>query len=173
MVILIDLDDTLVNSTALNNDAYNYALEMFGYDRIVTDKRITREILLDNKNKNEIIDLKQRYFSSAWLPYRVCVNEHLIQKIKMFDAKNCCLWTKADVGRVNAILDFCHLKPYFERIIYDKKQCFERSMTGLKAEFNNTKMIIYENNHAFFKGKKCKVIDHIQNQNFDVKGYLV
>jgi len=42
---LIDLDDTLIYSTPLNNDAYNYALQKFGYQVITTKKRITREDL--------------------------------------------------------------------------------------------------------------------------------
>lgn len=29
MKYIFDLDDTLIQSTALNNDAYNYALEKF------------------------------------------------------------------------------------------------------------------------------------------------
>ena len=27
MKLVVDLDDTLINTTSLNNDAYNYALE--------------------------------------------------------------------------------------------------------------------------------------------------
>lgn len=37
MKYLIDLDETLVNTTPLNNDAYNYALEKFGFNRIITN----------------------------------------------------------------------------------------------------------------------------------------
>ena len=41
MKLLIDLDDTLVNTTTLNNDAYNYALEKFGDKQILIYRNIT------------------------------------------------------------------------------------------------------------------------------------
>ena len=56
MKILIDLDDTLVNTTSLNNDAYNYALEKFGFKRINKNERITRDILnINNTFENNTI----------------------------------------------------------------------------------------------------------------------
>ena len=45
MVYVVDLDDTLVLTKHLNNDAYNYALEKNGKSRIKTNKRLTRENL--------------------------------------------------------------------------------------------------------------------------------
>lgn len=77
MKYFIDLDDTLVNSTILNNDAYNFALEMFGYNRILTNERITRENFDSYKDLDGIIKLKQKYFTSAWLPYRLVLNKNL------------------------------------------------------------------------------------------------
>ena len=38
MVYVVDLDDTLVLTKNLNNDAYNYALEQNGQRRIETNK---------------------------------------------------------------------------------------------------------------------------------------
>lgn len=60
MIYIVDLDDTLVSSTNLNNDAYNYALNEFNLGLIKTEKRITRDSLkIDNKElKKEIIQLK-------------------------------------------------------------------------------------------------------------------
>lgn len=40
--LIVDLDDTLVHTRELNNDAYNYALEQFGYPRIESAGRITK-----------------------------------------------------------------------------------------------------------------------------------
>ena len=60
MKYFIDLDDTLVNSTILNNDAYNFALEQYGFDRIVTKERLTRDLLVGFKNLDKIIKLKQK-----------------------------------------------------------------------------------------------------------------
>lgn len=98
MKFTVDLDDTLVSSTQLNNDAYNFALEEFGYDRIVTDKRITRERLGEYNDIDKIISLKQQYFTLAWLPYRLVTNNTLIEKLVLNKKENCYLWTKADIG---------------------------------------------------------------------------
>lgn len=173
MKYFIDLDDTLVNSTELNNDAYNFALEMHGNNRIITNNRITRETLVNIENINDIISLKQKYFTSAWLPYRLILNIELIEKLKLFNYKNCYLWTKADSTRVNKILKYCNISHYFKDIIFDKKENFEISVKHLKTSFHENKIIIYENNHDFFKNKKCEIIDTIQNKYFNVRGYLV
>lgn len=45
MKYIIDLDDTLIQSTVLNNDAYSYALEKCGYTRLNTKERLMREKL--------------------------------------------------------------------------------------------------------------------------------
>ena len=77
MVYVIDLDDTLVLTKNLNNDAYNFALEQNGQKRIKTAKRLTRENLNALHSKKLIID-KQNYFAQKWLKYRVIVNEEIL-----------------------------------------------------------------------------------------------
>ena len=57
MVYVVDLDDTLVLTKNLNNDAYNYALEQNGQKRIKTAKRITRENLGKNPNEKLITEI--------------------------------------------------------------------------------------------------------------------
>ena len=91
MKYFIDLDDTLISSTTLNNDAYNFALEYFGYDRIITNERITRNTIKDYLNLDQIIELKQKYFSRDWLPYRIVLNSDLIYKLKNYGKSNCYL----------------------------------------------------------------------------------
>lgn len=82
MYYFVDLDDTLVNTTLLNNDAYNFALERFGYERIVTDKRITRKDLhIDNELLDKVTEEKQKYFTQDWLKYRTIINQDLIDFI--------------------------------------------------------------------------------------------
>ena len=63
MKYIFDLDETLIQSTTLNNDAYNYALEKFGYPRINTSERITREELnfIPEELLRKIIKEKQKY----------------------------------------------------------------------------------------------------------------
>lgn len=173
MKFFIDLDDTLVNSTNLNNDAYNYALENFGYERIITNNRITRETIKDYKNLEQIITLKQKYFALDWLPYRLVINNDLIFKLKNYKKSNCYLWTKADEIRTNKILEKCNLKQYFNNIIFDDKENFTSSVQNLKRISNSNQIIIYENNHNIFLNQRFKIVDEIENKNFNIKGYLV
>ena len=174
MKLVVDLDDTLINTTSLNNDAYNFALEYFGYPRIITKDRLTRDSLsfLSNTELKSIIDLKQYYFTRNWLPYRVVVNNELLQIINN-NIDECYLWTKSDKYRANKIIDLCNLRKHFKDIIFDNKLSFEKSMILLKDNINDKKLIIYENNYKFFENKHVKLINEIRNQFFDVKGYLI
>ena len=103
MVYVIDLDDTLVLTKNLNNDAYNFALEQNGQRRIKTNKRLTRENLGETPSKKLIAD-KQNYFTQKWLKYRVVVNQEILSLLKKQERKNCYLWTSADKNRAEYIL---------------------------------------------------------------------
>jgi len=84
LVYVVDLDDTLVLTKNLNNDAYNFALEQNGQKRIKTAKRITRDSL-KNKHNKQIISDKQNYFAQKWLKYRVVVNEEILKILQNQD----------------------------------------------------------------------------------------
>lgn len=71
------------------------------------------------------------------------------------------------------ILDCLNLQQFFNTIILDKKESFESSILKLQKITNYDKFIIYENNHSFLKNKHCKIIDTIQNPQFNIKGYLI
>lgn len=100
----------MVATTALNNDAYNYALEKHGYARIMTRHRITRNELdyIPKEKLKEIIADKQLYFSCEWLPYRVILNDGLLKKSKT--------WTKkllfVDKCRANAHKSNLKIMPF-------------------------------------------------------------
>jgi len=173
--LLIDLDDTLVNTTSLNNDAYNYALEKFGFNRINKNERITREILnINDKNSLKyVIREKQKYFMSRWLSYRTVINHELINKIREHKNIDCFLWTKANELRVVKTLESCELTKYFKDIIYDNKTSFDNSVFKFRTLFDDKQILIYENNHNFFNQPKCEIIDEIKTQYFDIKGYKI
>ena len=82
MVYVVDLDDTLVFTKQLNNDAYNFALEQNGQCRVKTSKRLTRENLNEIPSKKLIAD-KQNYFTQKWLKYRVVVNEDILKILQI------------------------------------------------------------------------------------------
>ena len=75
MIYVVDLDDTLVSSTQLNNDSYNFALEQYNYKRLLTNERITRKKIhfIASTKRKEIIDLKQKYYKECEL---ACNGEH-------------------------------------------------------------------------------------------------
>ena len=175
MKYLIDLDETLVNTTPLNNDAYNYALEKFGFNRIITESRITRNCLFiqDSNLLNDIIKLKQKYFMSNWLSYRVVVNHILLDKIKSFGKQNCYIWTMANKQRANAIINACKLEPYFSNIIFDNKENLTKTLDYVKPILKTNNFVIYENNQNFFANTNSKIIDEIKYNNFNIKGYKV
>lgn len=174
MKYVIDLDDTLINSSSLNNDAYNYALEQNGFNRILTVDRITRKNLSNlNCNAKKIIRIKQTYFTKKWLPYRVVFNKVLISKIKSNKRPNCFLWTKADRYRALKTLRLCNLNQYFSNIIFDDKKDISCSINRLKTIVGEPKFIIYENDYSSLSEKNYKIVDSISNDYFDVKGFLV
>lgn len=175
MKYIFDLDDTLIQSTSLNNDAYNYALEKYGYERIETGSRLTREKLkfISFEKLKKIIEEKQKYFTSEWLPYRVALNSELIERIKKYGKENCYLWTKANEKRASAVLKYCNLSCLFESIIYDNKDSFNESMGVLKAVTGSDEFIIYENESELFVGNGVLKVDSIRTIEFDVTGYLI
>ncbi len=175
MIYIVDLDDTIVSSTNLNNDAYNFALEQYNFDRLITNERITRDKLsfIDNKTLKNIIQLKQNYFNQKWLPCRVVLNKLLIDKLKLNKKENCYIWTKADKNRAYKIIDYCKLDTYFKDIIFDNKISFQTSISNLIQLTNSNKFIIYENNKNFFLNKNCKIVDSIKTNLFDINGYLI
>ena len=175
MKYLIDLDETLVDTTTLNNDAYNYALEKFGFNRIITTNRITRDNIFtpDIKTYKQIVELKQKYFIENWLKYRVAINHILLDKIKMFGKQNCFIWTKANKERANAIINACKLEPYFSNIIFDNKESLTKTLAFVKPILKTNNFVIYENNQNFFANTNSKIIDEIKYNNFNIKGYKV
>lgn len=172
---VFDLDDTLVATTALNNDAYNYALEKHGYSRITTRHRITRKELnyIPKEKLNEIIADKQLYFSREWLPCRVILNDILINKIRKLGPKICYLWTSAEPTRTVAILKLCRLPNMFDKVIFDDKHDLNSSMHKLKAVNQSTQTIIYENDEKLSKCRHIKMIGCEQSKFFNVFMYQI
>ncbi len=175
MIYVVDLDDTLVNSTLLNNDSYNFALEQYGFDRIITNERITRQKLdfVDNCILKKIVQLKQYYFTQEWLPCRVVLNNILMKRLQVNKRENCYLWTKADKDRAYKIIDYCKLDMFFNDILFDDKLSFSTSIPKLKKSTNSNQIIIYENDKSFFFNENCKIVDHIKTNLFDINAYLI
>ena len=175
MNLVVDLDDTLVYTTFLNNDAYNFALERYGYPRLDCKNRITRKNLFNVKREDlqKIIQTKQEYFSLKWLPYRTILNTQLLDKVKQNGTDKTFLWTKANQKRVRDILGYFNLTKYFKAIIHDDKTDFLNSIVKFQKAFVDDTMVIYENESKNISSVNYKIIDEIKTILFDVKGYLI
>ena len=174
MYYFIDLDDTLVNTTPLNNDAYNYALEKYGYQRINTNQRITRgNLKIKPLELSNIIYEKQKYFCLPWLYCRVVINQKLLNILKDNPKDNFYIWTKADRKRAYAVIKQCRLSKYFNGIIFDDKKNLSYSLNRLKSIANNADFTIYENDSNLFRSLSPQITDVIKDDFFDVKGYFI
>ena len=172
MVFVVDLDDTLVFTKHLNNDAYNFALEKSGQKRFSSNKRITREDL-NNTPKNQIITDKQNYFTQKWLKYRVVVNEEILSILQNQNRKECYLWTSADKNRAEYILKELDLYKYFNKVIYDDKKDLNSSLKRLKDITKSNVFLIFEDNEDLIKNQKIKLIEKINVNDFRVNKYLL
>lgn len=170
MVYVVDLDDTLVLTKNLNNDAYNYALEQNGQCRVKTSKRLTRENLGKTPNEKLISD-KQNYFAQKWLKYRVVVNEEILSILQNQNRKDCYLWTSADEGRADFILKELDLYKYFNKIIFDDKKDINSSLKRLKDITKSNVFLIFEDNEKFFK--KTISRERVESDKFKVKKYYI
>ena len=153
MVYVVDLDDTLVLTKNLNNDAYNFALEQNGQGRIKTNKRLTRETLGEISSEKLISD-KQNYFAQKWLKYRVVVNEEILKILQKQDKENCFLWTSADKNRADFILKELDLYKYFNKVIYDDKKDLNSSLKRLKDITKSNVFLIFEDNASLFEKRE-------------------
>lgn len=170
MVYVVDLDDTLVLTKNLNNDAYNFALEQNGQRRIKTNNRLTRENFDETDSKKLIID-KQNYFAQKWLKYRVVVNEEILNLLNNQDKENCYLWTSADKNRADFILKELDLYKYFNKIIFDDKKDLNSSLKRLKDITKSNVFLIFEDNEKFFK--KTISRERVEFDKFKVKKYYI
>ncbi len=156
MVYVVDLDDTLILTKHLNNDAYNFALEQNGRKRIETNERLTRENLGSTPSEKLIID-KQNYFTQKWLKYRVVINEGILKILKNQNKENCYLWTSADKRRAQYLLNELNLKKYFNQIIFDNKKNLHNSLKLLKDITKSNAFLIFEDNVALFNKKNFTI----------------
>ncbi len=157
----------------LNNDAYNFAIEKYGYERIDTEERITRDSLgIDNVEViNKIIEEKQKYFLKEWMPYRLIINDKLLKIIVKYNKEKCYIWTKADKSRATEMFNYYKLDRYFNKIIFDSKLDVNHLICMIQEKTKCSKLIIYENDVTLFLNEKCERV--LQDINFTVHEYVV
>lgn len=174
MKVIVDMDDTLVATSELNNDSYNFALECNEYPRIKNVNRINRSLIDVDRNKlQNIMQIKEKYFCAKWLSYRIFLNDILIDKLLCFGKDNCYLWTASNPNRAMKIVEELNLEKYFNKIIFDDKINFDNSIQILKENTNDNNFLIYENNKDFFRGQNFNIADKINNNVFKIYGYFI
>lgn len=163
---VFDLDNTLIYTDLLNNDSYNYALNLLGLASIVDCKRITRDVVfsrypdLNSIQKNKIIELKQKYFINNLK--ETIPNKSLIQLLEDQNVELCILWTSADETRVLAILDYYKISNAFKRVLFSSKLEVTEDIVKISEllECGIEHLIFYEDNQ--------RVIQELQHLNLKV-----
>ena len=128
---VFDLDNTLIFTDALNNEAYNFILKKFGLSEIQNVERITREVVFQKypeveKWKDEIIVLKQKFFLDHL--ERTFPARELFIKLENSEKCRNILWTSAEKTRVIAILEYYKITEKFRDIVFSKKVDVEKDI---------------------------------------------
>ena len=153
LVILFDLDGTLLDTNLANNEAYNYGLwKVTGrsdYPQLKHLQRITRNDVaslegIDEENLNEIIRYKQKSFYYKLRDGNT--SPFITTEVLKFHASinTCYIITSAERERVEQIIRHYHYDIYVKGIIYadssDKYKDIE-SKLGVSA----SNIILFEN----------------------------
>ncbi len=139
---VFDLDNTLIMTDRLNNEAYNYALAQVDLLPITANTRMTRKVVfeyypnLTKFQEEQIIALKQGYFMDnihCTQPNLSFI--HLLQSKK---AAHCVLWTSANSDRAKRLLTYYGLQNNFISIIYSNKQKVSEDLEKICADLGCT-----------------------------------
>lgn len=163
---VFDLDNTLVYTNSLNNEAYNYALNLLRLEPIICCNRITRDIVfaaypnLNNVQKSRIIELKQTYFMNnikSTIP-----NKSTLKMLKDIDIEFCVLWTCADENRVKDLLEYYDISNAFRKILFSNKIDISLDIEKICQIFecNKDQLVFCEDNQ--------RVIIELQNLGLEV-----
>lgn len=158
---IFDLDNTLVFTDELNREAYNYALVSLGKEPIYDEKRITREVVfsrykLTEVEKNSLVELKQKYFSSHL--EKMQINKDLLNLLLKLSPSECILWTSAEECRVEAILNYLGLNNAFSWIFWSDKVNVNEDLEKICLHFQCSKsqLKFYEDDSQILnKLKNC------------------
>lgn len=161
---VFDLDNTLVFTDALNNEAYNFVLKKFGLSEIRNVERITREVVFQKypeveKWKDEIIALKQNFFLNNL--ERTFPARELLIKLKNSEKCGNILWTSAEETRVIAILEYYKIAEKFRDIVFSKKADVEKDIKKICRIFECSQedLIFFDDNlRVIQKLKRLKLI---------------
>lgn len=148
--LVFDLDNTLIFTNALNNEAYNYALEYCNLHKITNYIRIERSVILevypslDITQLDKIIELKQNYFLENI--NKTKPNLELINILKSNKKQDCVLWSSADKKRAKALLDYYKIKNAFNYEIYTDKKDIKKDIENIciKLSCKKEDLLVYE-----------------------------
>ena len=151
---VFDLDNTLIFTDSLNNEAYNYALKQLNFNTIHNYKRITRAVVFDkfpnisSDNRNRIVELKQKYFIENL--DKTAPNKSLLELLVKLDYNQSILWTNASEQRVFAILDYYKIRNSFSQILFSRKVHIANDVEKICRiqECRHQQLVFYEDNQS-------------------------
>ena len=148
---VFDLDNTLVFTDVLNNEAYNFVLKKFGLSEIRYVDRITREIIFQKypcieKWEDEITALKQFFFINHL--DRTLPSKELFLKLVNSSKDENILWTSAEEVRVFAILEHYKITEKFKKVLFSEKTDVEKDVGEMCKLFKCSQedLIFFEDN---------------------------
>lgn len=154
---VFDLENTLIYTDSLNNDSYNYALNLHELKSISDCKRINRDIVfnkypkLNTLQKKTIIELKQKYFLDNLSETKP--NMSLIQVLTNQSIESCLLWTSSDKNKILALLEYHNISNEFIKIFFSDKyevaKDIEEICRFFKCDFQ--RLVFYEDNNRIIK----------------------
>lgn len=160
---VFDLDNTLVYTDDLNNEAYNFALTTLGKKPLNNLSRITRDtvfmqISFSKEKREQLINIKQNYFRENL--HKITPNFTLIKVLDSLNKEDCLLWTSAAQCRVEAILQYFHLKNKFKDVFFSTKSDLKRDIERICAYllckkeqlriYDDNKQLLQEINNILF-----------------------
>lgn len=165
---IFDLDNTLIYTNKLNNNAYNYALKKQGMSTIKGLTRITRDLVfasnptLTTKQKKAIIKLKQAYFIDNIGHTKP--NQALLAQLRSHSRQDCILWTSANELRVEALLGYYELNNSFKKVFLSDKSNVQEDIDAICKvwECGLEQIIVYEDDQA--------LIESLRQLGVNVKG---
>ena len=172
MFHIFDIDNTLFFTNELNNKAYIFALSSLGLKALVPCKRITRTVVslwypfLTDEDLTAIIQLKQTYVNENL--HLVSINNDLYRFLQEIERNKVGLWTAADPGRIQKILDYTDITNYTYIRFSDKSQ--EDICHGIKEFWHIFKC---EKDQLCFYEDDKNVISLLKSHNVQVVEVLV
>lgn len=164
---IFDAEGTIFFTDELNNESYNYALQLNNLNPIECESRITRQTIINRYPKigkdllNIIIDQKQKYFINNI--NKTSINYFLFDFINNINKDRLFIWTASNRNKIYHLFDNFNISYCFNKIIFSDKCNISKDLKKLCNTINCTydQLLIFENDLFIAKQLKKRKINCI------------